>query len=266
MKHTHGGQILKMERYAACSRLASLNSMLKMVTGVASLCICVLSSGSLTPMAVGAVMVFATVFLGNMEGRAYLHLMLLPFSFIMLSTIAILVDITRQGLGFIDIPIGSFYLSITKESLMETQRVILKALGALTCLYMISLSTPLHEIIGVLKRCRVPALMIELMYFIYRFLFILMDVYRQMKTAANSRLGYQNLKRSYRTFFGICTNLLVLAFYRARRTFDAMESRCYDGNVRFMEEEKPVAGWQGVAAGIYLTAAAGMMLAERIWW
>lgn len=266
MKHTHSGQIFEMEQYAACSRLASLNSMLKMVTGVGSLCICVLSSGSLTPLAVGAAMVFATVFLGNMEGRAYFHLMLLPFSFIMLSTIAIMVDVTRQGLGFVDIPVGAFYLSITKASLLETLRVVVKALGALTCLYMISLSTPLHEIIGVLKRCHVPALMIELMYFMYRFLFILMEVYRQMKTSAGSRLGYQNLNRSYWSFFGICSNLLVLAFYRARRTFDAMESRCYEGNIRFMEEKKPVMVWQGVAAGVYLAAAAVMMAAERMWW
>lgn len=265
MKHTHSGQILKMEQYAACSRLASLNPGLKILTGVCSLCICIMSTGSLTPLAVGAVMVFTTVCLGNMDGRAYMHLMLLPFSFIILSGVVLLVDVTGQGLGYFDIPLGPVYLSVTGESIAETKRVVVKAFAGLSCLYMISLSTPLHEVIGVLKRCHVPALMIELMYFICRFLFILMDVYQQMKISAESRLGYETVERSYQTFFAICANLLVLAFHRASRTFDAMESRCYDGDIQFMEERKMVEGWQTVAAGVYLTAAVGLMIMERRW-
>lgn len=266
MKHTHSGQIFKMEQYAVRSSLASLNPVLKTVVGVGSLCVCLLSDGMITPLAIGAAMVFATVYLGNMDGRAYLHLMLLPFSFLLLSGLALLWDITGAGLGYVDIPIGRWYLSMTRESLGNTLHVTGKALAGLSCLYMISLSTPLHEVIGVLKRCHVPALMIELMYFICRFLFILMDVYRQMTAAAGSRLGYQTLRGSYQTLFSICRNLLALAFYRVRVTYDAMESRCYDGDIRFLEECKPVKALQVLLAVGYLTAAVGMMLAERMWW
>ena len=61
-----------------------------------------------------------------------------------------------------------------------------------------------------------------------------------MKDAAASRRGYSGFARSIRTTGSVYGNLLATSFRRSGACFDAMESRCYDGEIRFLEREKPV--------------------------
>ena len=82
----------------------------------------------------------------------------------------------------------------------------------------------------------------------------------QMKQSAQARLGDIGIRQGYRSFFGICANLLVLAFRRASDSFNAMEARGYDGELRFLEEKKLVTGRQRLGIVLY-----GVLLAERMW-
>jgi energy-coupling factor transporter transmembrane protein EcfT len=108
---------------------------------------------------------------------------------------------------------------IMKESIRAAMLISTKAMCSITCLYMISLSTPVHEIIGVLYKCKIPKIMIELMYFVYRFIFILLESYHNMKTAADTRLGYINLKRSYDSFF---VSALIFLLFHFKRLLEAL--------------------------------------------
>ena len=47
-----------------------------------------------------------------------------------------------------------------------------KALGAVSALYMMTLTTPLSEIIAVLRKAHIPKLIIELMNMIYRYILL----------------------------------------------------------------------------------------------
>lgn len=210
-------------------------------------------------------MCLLTIQKGKIGWREYYHFLSIPLSFILLSGIVLLVDVSRQGLGWVDLPVSGLYLSITRESLRDTIEVSGKALTGITCLYMISLTTPLYEIMGVLRRLHVPQIMIELMYLIYRFIFVLLDFYHNMKIAAKSRMGYSNILRAYHSFFCICSNLLAVAFQNASKSFDAMESRCYDGELIFLETEKKITGTQMMMAFLYLALAAGILVLERLW-
>lgn len=265
MIHSHGEQIVSAESWMSGSVLESQNPGIKMILALSSLWICIISKSVVTPVAIGLAMVFITLYFGKMDGRTYARFLCIPVSFLLLSGMVLLVDITRQRYGFLDIPVGAFYLSVTKDSIAETGLVMAKALAGITCLFMLSFSTPVNEIAGVLKRLRVPPLVIELVYFIYRFLHILLETYSHMHIAADSRLGYRSVSGAYASFTSICTNLLVLAFFRASKSFDAMESRCYDGAVQFLEREKPVTGGQVALLAVYLVAAAAMLVLERIW-
>ena len=75
---------------------------------------------------------------------------------------------------------------------------------------------------------------------IYRYIFILLEVSTKMKNAADSRLGNCDFKTSCSTFGSIGANLLVISMRKANAYYDAMESRCYDGDFLFYEEEKTV--------------------------
>ena len=104
------------------------------------------------------------------------------------------------------------------------------------------------------RRCHVPELVIELMYLIYRYLFVLLDVQRKLTTAASARLGYRGLRNSVCTAGRISGALLASSFRRSNQCFDAMESRGYDGKLRFLSHT-PAFQWQHL-----LTAAAYLLV------
>lgn len=89
----------------------------------------------------------------------------------------------------------------------------------MSCLYFLSLSTPLPELLAVLRRVHVPAIMVELAVLIYRYIFILLATFREMKDSAASRLGYRGLKRSLRTTGMVYGGLLANSFRRAGALF-----------------------------------------------
>lgn len=127
-------------------------------------------------------------------------------------------------------------------------------------MYFLTLTTPACEIVGVLRRAHVPKLIIELMYLIYRFIFILLDIYGRMREAAESRLGYRDFRTSCRSFGGTVGNMLVLSMRKSGTYYDAMLSRCYNGEIQFLEPEKPVHMQQYLLAGAVWSAAAAIWL------
>ena len=78
------------------------------------------------------------------------------------------------------------------------------------------------------------------------------------RDAAASRLGYAGPVRSLRTTGRVYGGLLAHSFRRAQACFDAMESRCYDGGIRFLTREKPVRAPHALVCG---ALTAGMVLA-----
>ena len=87
---------------------------------------------------------------------------------------------------------------------------------------------------------------------IYRYIFIMLDTQRKMKNSAESRLGYCDFKTSCLSFGGIASNLFIVSLKKANAYYDAMESRCYDGDLLFLEEEKPLTQKQVLWALMYL--------------
>lgn len=257
MRRQRSSRIFHMDSYALHSGMAEWSPDIKMMSGILSLMICLLSPRGYTSLFIGVIMVLVTIGVGRIRWSDYMGFLAIPVSFIVLSGIVLLVDVSMDGQGW--------HLLITEESVRQTLSVSVKAWTGVTCLYMISLSTPMHEIIGVLRRWHVPPIMIELMYLIYRFLFLLSESYQQMKTSAEARLGYSDIRCSYRTFFGICTNLLVIAFQKASRSFDAMEARCYDGEIRFLESEKKMEIGNILILVIYAGVTIGILMMERGW-
>ena len=133
-----------------------------------------------------------------------------------------------------------------------------QALGRAGGLYFPALSTPVPELLDALRRARVPEVVGDLAVLIYRYIFILFATFRSMRDAAASRLGYAGPVRSLRTTGRVYGGLLAHSFRRAQACFDAMESRCYDGGIRFLTRVKPVRAPHALVCG---ALTAGMVLA-----
>lgn len=206
-----------MERYAQASLLRHVSAPLKTGFAVTVLLLCLLSDSIPVSVWVLVSMTAAVTGMGGVKLRDYARLLGVPLFFIIWSGAALL---WTTGDGW------------------RALEVSLRAMGAVSALYFWILTTTVSEILAVLRRCHMPGLLTALLYLTYRYIFVLTDVWQDMHMAARSRLGYTDYRTSLRTFGGIGSNLLALSLKRADDSYRAMESRCYDGDIRFLETEQ----------------------------
>ena len=190
----------------------------------------------------------------------------MPLAFVLLSAVALLLDFAPSPAGAaVAVPCFGRYLVVTAEAQAETLQILLGAAAAVSWLYALCLSTPLAGLIGALGRLRVPEILIELMYLIYRYIFVLSGTFVQLRTAAVTRLGTASARASLRSAGWMMTSLLTASFRKASASFDAMQARGCAGRIRFLEERPPLRAGHVLAAAATLAAAAAVIPLERMW-
>ena len=211
----------------------------KFAFSVITLCICVVSRSIEVSCIVLAASGILTVWKGGVPLWRYIRFLTLPLAFLFVSTIAIMFNIKKAPLDLFAVPIGSWYLTASTDSFFYAVQLILTALGAVSCLYFLAFTTPVPDILTVLRRIHCPGLLIELMLLIYRFIFILLQTASAISTAQNCRLGNKDYRTSMRSFGLLGSILMIRVVSRSNKLYDAMEARCYDGQIRVLSENRP---------------------------
>jgi len=254
--HKHDG-ILDIDSIAQRSKLNKLNPTLKFWSVIILMFLCVGSNEPYIGLALTLLMLGLTVYIGGVHLHDYIALLSTPILFLLMSGLALLFDVGIHPDGVINLPIFNFYFFVAKGAQLKAALVMSKAIGAISCLYLLSLSTPMTELICVLRKARVPSVVIELMYLIYRYIFVLFEMYRLMKNASKSRLGFADFYTSVRTTGHIYTHLLARSYRKAMNNFDAMESRCYVGEIQFLEKKKEISLGHFLVASFMIVATFG---------
>lgn len=236
--------IYNIDYYAYVSGMKRWNSQFKAIVAVSALLFCVGADKVWVSVLVFLPMSFLTVFAGRFSWKNYLALLRIPLAFLLMGTVAIVVGLSPLPHGTAYVSVFGYYLYLTEEGLWLAFRLILKAMAALSAMYMLVLSTPASEIICIFRRLHVPKIILELMNMIYRFIFVMMDTQCSMRLAAGSRLGFWGFRTACRSFGSIAGNLFVVSLKKAGIYYDALTARCYDGELMFLEEEKRLKGWQ----------------------
>lgn len=240
-KHKHHHSFIEIDIYANKSDLRLWNPKLKILFALAMLTISVCSKHIWIPIYIFILLSVFTIYIGKINLVHYISFFNVPLNFAMISLISILISFSNIPNGVLSIPFGNIFLTVTKTSQKEALAIISRVLGSLSCLYMINLTTPLGEIIDFFKYFKTPNIIIDLMYLIYRYIFILLKTLEDLSHAAHSRLGYINYKTSIKTIGLIALNIFFISLKKASDSFDAMESRLYQvENIRFLNIAKPI--------------------------
>lgn len=218
------------------SKLRYVNPEEKFAFSMITLFICVISRSFCVSCIVLLVNGYFNVWKGKIRIKTYVRLMMIPFMFLLFSTFAILVQFSKHPMDGYAIAIGSYYITSSKASMIYGIQLILTALASVSCLYFLSLHTPMTEILEVLRKLHCPTMLIELMMLTYRFVFILLERASSIMTAQKARLGNRNLKTSLDSFGKMLAVLFIHSLKRSMALYDAMESRCYDGRIRVLRE------------------------------
>ncbi len=257
--HRHGGGI-EIDVYAHQSQLRNINPTVKVAFSVIVLLLAIILDNPLVSLAILAAMAYLTMIKGGLSFHKYFRVLTIPIGFIILGTVTIGIEFSQTPLLDYSIPLGFFYINSSKAKIIEMFLMMVKVFAAVSALQMMTLTTPSAEIIGVMRKARMPKLIIELMNMIYRYIFILLEVYGKMKNSAESRLGYIDLKRAYFSFASIAANLLVVSMKKATAYYNAMEARCYDGDLVFLEDEKKIRPIDILGPGIFILAIIGIAI------
>lgn len=227
-----------LDRFSYTSPLGQVHPMEKSFFAIFTMIICILANSIIISSLVLGLMAGSTILGGKVPLRFYLRLLLIPVTFLALGTISIAVTTITPT----DNVICSWYLlgyplGITPANLQASFVILAKSLGAVSCLLFLVLTTPMLDIIYLLRMLRIPELFLELMLLIYRFLFVLWDSGQKIYLAQSARLGYSSGKKSLLAMGMLMAGLLLQSLRRSRELTLALEARGYHGALQVLARD-----------------------------
>ena len=228
-----------VDTLAYSSPLRQKSPAVKAALAVGMLLICVSARSIVLSACVLLVMAALTIGAGKIPARTFGGFLLLPLGFLLLGTLAVVCYTATEPGGLFSVPVGSIYLVVDSASLWYGARLASVALASVSCLYFLSLTTPMTDLIVLLRTLHCPSLLLELMFLMYRFLFVLLDLTFAIRTAQHCRLGNRDKKTALKSTGALLAVLLERSFARSSQLYDAMESRCYDGEIRVLNRLPP---------------------------
>lgn len=240
--HTHNN--FSIDYCAYNSAIRSWNTECKLLFALAAVITVIASENILAALYTFIFMGIVNIYIAKLSIKEYLYAIKIPALFILAGSIAVGIGFSKEVQGICCLDIGFVYLYVTKESLKEMSNVVLKAFGAVSAMYVVTLSTPAGEVVTSLKKLHFPGIFIELMYLVYRYIFVLFDEVHKMRNAGMARLGYSSFTVSCKSFSMMLGNLLIVSMRNSRIYYDAMESRCYNGCLEFYIEKRSVQSYK----------------------
>ena len=139
-----------IDKLSYSSGLADVSPEEKFAYAVLTLLVCVVSRSVTAAVIVLAVNGILNVKKGRVPFHLYLKYLMVPLIFLLLSTLAILVNVSKEPLDAYAIPLGQYYVTSSWMGLKKGGQMILTALASGSSLYVLSFNTPMTEILDVL--------------------------------------------------------------------------------------------------------------------
>lgn len=169
--------------------------------------------------------------------------------FLMASSLSLLVSLDFGS------ALTGISLHLAESELPRIAQVCCRSLACLAALLFLALTTPLSDIISLLRRCKLPDTLLDLMTLCYRTLFVLSEAVHETITAQSARLGYATFSFSLRSLGGLISNLVVQVWQRSLALHLAAQARNNDGALRFLENS-----YTHPQRNISIAAAAGISI------
>lgn len=103
--------------------------------------------------------------------------------------------------------------------------LLVKTNLCLLTMILLSNTTPFSEVLRVLKRLRVPAILVTTLALMYRYLFVLVEETRRMRRARASRTFTRRRGVAWQSLATIISQLFIRSTERAERIYAAMCAR-----------------------------------------
>ena len=130
---------------------------------------------------------------------------------------------------------GSLMLHWLPEGPAPFFQLVSRSTAALAALLFLIMTTPLIDLIALLRRLKMPEVLLELMVVCYRMLFVFSEALHDTVTAQSARLGYATPRLALRSLGQLTAGLTLQIWSRAHDLHVAAQARNNDGPLRFLE-------------------------------
>ena len=158
-------------------------------------------------------------------------LVIMPFVLL----IAIFIPFFKEGEVAGSYNVWLWQLSVTYSGLQVLWNVIIKAWLSILSLILLTATTKFTNLLKGLEQLRMPRVMVMLLSFMYRYIFVLVDEVMRLKQARDSRnFGGRRLWQ-IRTIGNMIGTLFIRSYERGERVYAAMLARGFDGQTRTLD-------------------------------
>ncbi len=152
--------------------------------------------------------------------------------------VAVPVIFNRPGPPLFEVGLGFMHLTATQAGLDFFLAVLLKSWASVTAANLFTATTPFSGVVDALRYLRLPAVLIAIISFMYRYIFVLVDEVQRLLRARSARSaavgpnsGGSLLWRA-KVAGGMAGSMFIRTYDRSERIYMAMLARGYDGSVR----------------------------------
>lgn len=155
-------------------------------------------------------------------------LVILPFVLL----VAIFVPFFKGGEPAASFYIWDWQITVTYHGLAVLGNILAKAWLSILSLILLTATTKMTDLLRGLEQLRMPRIMVMILSFMYRYIFVLVDEVMRMKQARDSRNFGGSRWWQIRTIGNMAGTLFIRSYERGERVYAAMLSRGYDGQAR----------------------------------
>jgi len=152
--------------------------------------------------------------------------------------------------------------SISYDGLLILANVAAKAWLSILSLILLSSTTKFTELLKGLKRLGVPRMIVLILSFMYRYIFVLADEVMRMRQARDSRNFGGRRLHQLKTIGSMVGTLFIRSYERGERIYAAMLARGFDGEFHSLQRLnfKKVDVYFGIAFALALAFPAILLL------
>jgi cobalt/nickel transport system permease protein len=225
---------VRIDTFAYSNRWRQIHPGEKGLFALLCLAAALFSKTTLIPGCIAALMAGMTVPGAGIPWRDYLRTALIPASFLIWSCLALAISFSGGEYQLAQFPLLNLQLSVSRQGLDQAELAFARSLAATLSLLFLAFTTPMTEIMGLLRSLGAPQLLVELMTIAYRQIFVFLEIAGQIRAAQEVRLGYSSFRRSLTSVGGLAGNILLRSLNRARQNHQGLLARGYDTELLFL--------------------------------
>lgn len=224
---------LTLDGYAHSNELRNVNPYFKVLFAIITMLISLISTSPIIPLIIFLFFSFLILFEAKIPVKFYLKFLTVPLTFALITFIFMAIFF---GFGQNIFHLGFLNLGITADGFNRALLVFARIMGGFSCLAFLALTTPMTDLFVILEKIKIPKIVVEITMLMYRYIFVFLDEAINMYHSQETRNGYSSLKKSYKSMGMLISNLFIKTWIKGEQTFIAMESRCYDGSIKTMND------------------------------